>query len=143
MGSVPVPRTANGIHAKLDSVARLVWGGHEPAPATSHSAGAGIWSAKLVIDRCDPRTRYAPTILGLELRRWRHHERNRTAFGRVIPAAVPALALAAEEVSLFDGIVIDPVPTEALAMVAMVQQARTMMVAEPALTAVVALAVAT
>jgi hypothetical protein len=54
---------------------------------------------------------------------------------------VPALALAAEEIPLFDRVVIDPVPTEALAMVAVVQQARALMVAEPALTAVVAVAV--
>ena len=94
-----------------------------------------------MIDRCYPRTRYAPAVLRLELRRRRHHERDRTAFGGVIPGAVPALALAAEEVPLFDRVVIDPVPTEALAMVAVVQQARGLMVAQPALTAVVAVAV--
>ena len=52
---------------------------------------------------------------------------------------MPALTLAAEEVPLFDRVVMDPVPIEALAMVAMVQQARAMMIAEPALTAVVAM----
>ena len=96
------------MHSKLHRVAWLVRRRHE-APRSRRRARPRIRPAKLVVERHHPRTRHTPRILGHKLGRGGHHERHRPSNGRVVPAAVPTLALAAEEVSLFDRVMLEGV----------------------------------
>ncbi|MFN9954071.1 MAG: hypothetical protein ACK55I_13305, partial [bacterium] len=69
LSSVGAPRAADGVHAKLHRIARLIGGRHESAAAVArHAARSGIGPAKLVVDRHHSRARHAPAVLGLELR---------------------------------------------------------------------------
>ncbi len=107
--SVRAPRTANGVHAELHRVARLSRRGQETASRAPRRARPRVRSAKLVIDRGHAGTRHAPPILCLKLGRGRHDQRDRSAFGRVVPPAVPALALTAEKIPFLVDVVMEGV----------------------------------
>ena len=111
---IRAPRTADGVHTELHRVARLVRRGHE-STGPGHCAGPRIWSAELVIERHHARTRHAPRVFRHEFGgRW-HHQRHRSAHGRVIPGTVPTLPLAAKKIPLLDRVVLEGVMAIAIA----------------------------